>query len=451
MRGGTEGAEATSSSLKNLSEFKSNLKGTDSTIDGFKVFAHDAEKQGRFDKYRELLKGGEKNRLSSLQPLSMTEWERDHEAEEFAQAVHLCTPVSSTNESNEAASSALQSSMDPMVNAARAKMFGKLTRAIESWQPSSIVCKRFNIPEPKTGCAKPTDKTKKYSVFESLDFCGDTKFQKATDTAETYKEPHIPYNPPELENPEEVTNAIPIFDTSDIDTRSSKSVEKIRNFEASYGKVFGKNSEEAVEEECVDKPEKQDLFKAIFLSSSEDETDEEDDDNNDTVKSLLIGKAISVTNVQRNDSPPRGIFAELDLDELGRPGVSGKINKDPVSNNETRKLECLTGVEAAIPQVADSEIAMVEMKISPQTYGPALPVKSEDHDSSNPEIVSNSQRPVFRSVVITKLDAGDKSVEWIEKKKSKKERKKKHKHKEKEKEKEKKHKHKSSKSKKKKR
>ncbi|XP_015110059.1 G patch domain-containing protein 1 [Diachasma alloeum] len=425
VRGGVEGAED-SGSLKNLSEFKSNQAGS-------KPFAMDEEKQRRFEKYQDFAKNDEKNKLSSIQPLSMTEWEREREREEFEQALRLSRRPA-TSSSNEVVPK------DPMVAAAKVKMFGKLTRATESWQPSSIVCKRFNIPEPKTGCAKPEGKTKKYSVFESLDFCGgDTKFQKATDTAGTYKEPHIPYNPPEGNKVERALGGVQILDTSDIDTRGSKSMEKIRDFEASYGKVFGKGEVAKGEGSDGGKDEKKDLFKAIFLSSSEDEaTDEDDDVNNDTVKSVLIGKSIGEANSQRNDSPPRGIFAKLDLDELVKPGGSKKVMS--TSDTETRKFEGSVGGDEGGSGDVVNEVAQGEMKISPQTYGPALPAKSmRADDSGNSEIV---QRPVFRSVVVTKLDGGGKSIKWIEKR-VKRERKKKHKRKEKEKR----HKHKSKKSK----
>jgi len=121
--------------------------------------------------------------------------------------------------------------------------------------------------------------------------------------------------------------------------------EKFRIFEASYEKVFGKgiqnipsptskDVEQDIENNLEDKTvqeikekekttfepvstlkdqseEKKDLFKAIFLSSSED-SDSETEDNVDSeaVKSILIGKDPKEINVQRNTSPPRGIFAK---------------------------------------------------------------------------------------------------------------------------------------------
>lgn len=37
------------------------------------------------------------------------------------------------------------------VQAARADMFGILTRQVEEWHPHRILCKRFNVPDPYPG------------------------------------------------------------------------------------------------------------------------------------------------------------------------------------------------------------------------------------------------------------------------------------------------------------
>lgn len=37
------------------------------------------------------------------------------------------------------------------VQAAKADMFGVLTRQVEEWHPHRIVCKRFNVPDPYPG------------------------------------------------------------------------------------------------------------------------------------------------------------------------------------------------------------------------------------------------------------------------------------------------------------
>lgn len=37
---------------------------------------------------------------------------------------------------------------EEMRNAAKMRMFGKLTRTCSSWQPNALLCKRFNVPQP---------------------------------------------------------------------------------------------------------------------------------------------------------------------------------------------------------------------------------------------------------------------------------------------------------------
>jgi G patch domain-containing protein 1 len=152
---------------------------------------------------------------------------------------------------------------------------------------------------------------------------------------------------------------------------------------------------------------KMDLFKAIFENSDDEDSEEEETD-----------KPPKATPVEplRNTSPPRGIFANLDLDAL--------------SNNRKPK-------ESPAPKEAEAEPE------DPLAYGPKLPqVKFTNVSLPQPKIltvtVDNSSSSSSSS------DDG----EWVEKssKSSKKHSKKSHK-KSKKKEKHKKHKKKKKKSK----
>jgi len=49
---------------------------------------------------------------------------------------------------------------DSAENAARAGMFGKLTRSRAEWRPDKIICKRFNVPDPFFGRATAQTQTK---------------------------------------------------------------------------------------------------------------------------------------------------------------------------------------------------------------------------------------------------------------------------------------------------
>nr|CAD7426402.1 unnamed protein product [Timema monikensis] len=129
----------------------------------FKPFLAQPDKQRRYEHFLVLGEPGQKDGLSCLQPVNMTEWERERERGEFEQAARLYKPLSAAM-SERFVSATHPDSTDPLVEvekttsiedadlraAARLKMFGRLTRIKTEWQPCSLLCKRFNIPEPST-------------------------------------------------------------------------------------------------------------------------------------------------------------------------------------------------------------------------------------------------------------------------------------------------------------
>lgn len=472
-------------SLKKLEEFKESLSAQSSMKESTesdclgksetrKLFLSDPDKQKRFEQYLIFSKNGEKDKFESIQPLSMTDWEREQEREEFEQATKL------EQSSNYMADKFVHSAdhtmdrTDPekdIKEAVRLKMFGKLTRRRSEWKPPSIVCKRFNIPEPKVGCAPiATDrKSAKFSIFDSLDWCSSSKFTKATDTVKTQAE-EIP-SQPTRKTEESINETISITNSNNIPSNiyqpSEPISEKFRIFEASYEKVFGKdikstpsatlkdvkqNVRDNLEDKTVQEikerneiasesvsalkdqsEEKKDLFKAIFLSSSED-SDSETEDNVDSeaVKSILIGKDPKEVNVQRNTSPPRGIFAKLDLDSLITQPK--RVNDESTTSkiSET-SLSVTDGSRSNLPDHNDVTDD-TEIIVLPDMYGPVLPQRllKQDNTATATEADNTNQllKPVFRSVVVSKTTENSKLCgKWVERDKVKKS-KKKHKHKE---------------------
>lgn len=373
-----------------------------------KMFIYDPDKQKRFEAYLELKKKGEESNLSSLQPLSMSEVDREVEKTEFEQAVKL--QGKKEEKPKEEIPIENLGPEDAMRRAAKMKMFGKLTRKTEVWQPASIVCKRFNIPEPSVGCAKPESKKKGYSVFEKMDWSALSKFESSKSSKEENEISIVQETAPsgvENEKPEEMS-------------------EKEKTFQESYQKVFQPEVSQPEEKKDQEEPsnlaEKRDLFKSIFLSSSEDSESEPEAElkmDEEAVKSVLLGKPIEV-NVQRNDSPPRGIFAKIDeLDELRK-------TKKP----ESERLE----KESSAKEVVDLEESGGVEEVA-GSYGPVLPAKAQGSLGQ-----SSVQKHIFRSVVVPRVTESEDEGRWVEKTKEKKAKKekKKHKHKEKEKEKKKK-------------
>ncbi|KAG8041289.1 hypothetical protein G9C98_002277, partial [Cotesia typhae] len=361
---------------------------------------------------------------------------------------------------------------DQMIKAAKMNMFGKLTRTIEVWQPASVVCKQLNIPElfGKSMKAEP-QKRKRYSVFESLNiYNSEDKYQKATDTAGTFKEPVIMDKSFEKKNPSSEVNLLE--DNLDLESKVDKSQEdnsfknddKKDNFNlnstnlatTSVNSLKSSNRHESdkadesqasslVAEQLAKVEANKDLFKAIFLSSSDEseaEDDPEDVDNN-TVMSLLIGKPATELNAQRNTSPPRGIFAKLDLDDLmkskkilsknipeSEAGGESKLNESTLITFKDEEIQVIGKESLSFNTVTESEDLL-------NSYGPVLPqhpTKVKDTSDSG-EI----QKPVYNKKIVSKLDNVELSLKWVEKTKSKKAKKDKKKSKHKGKEKKRKH------------
>lgn len=493
VKGGIVGSlKDSDGSLKKLEEFKdssisdenqtstdNNKLDEDSSVkkSNVKPFLSDPDKQRRFEQYLIFAKNGEKGKLETIQPLSMTEWDRDHERIEFEQAARLFdqptndyVAIKFTHGSDSTCSDvpAKSTQENEMQQAVKMKMFGKLTRECVEWKPASIVCKRFNIPEPKTGCAQPEmqKRSTKFSIFDSMDWSNSTKFLRATDAVS--KETSVAIVPRKEES---------ITDNANLDAKANnvnnhqglESIsEKMRNFEVSYEKVFGKEVQETSSDifedkqtlesksdsnavsEVVDKreeseesiggtmktvsksksEEKKDLFKAIFLSSSEESDSEpEESVDSEAVKSVLIGKVPGEVNVNRNTSPPRGIFAKVDLDSL----VTNTRNNTQVNEKATEKAEVKPEVEIE-PKQSDNNSNSPEIQLLPDMYGPVLPSRLLKSENVTVEPSSSQTfKPVFKSVVVPKPKVDSKITGvWVERgkvKKSKKE-KKKHKHKE---------------------
>lgn len=482
VKGDVVGRAQDAGSLKTLEDFKESASASNTEHDSLsksersaKLFSSDLDKQRRFEQYLLFLKNNEMNKFETIQPLSMTEWEREQERTEFEQAAKLEQSNNYMADKFIHSTDHTMDKTDPekdVKEAVRLKMFGKLTRERSEWKPTSIVCKRFNIPEPKVGCASiATDrKTARFSVFDSLDWCSSSKFTKATEQQKTQVEEVPGLSKKTEENAKEVISDTDILSN---DYQSSEPVsEKFRIFEASYEKVFGKgiqniftttseNVKQDVSDNLKDKTiqevenkqeidtdsattvkdqsnEKKDLFKAIFLSSSEDSEDSESEENvdNETVKSILIGKDPKEINTQRNTSPPRGIFAKLDLDNLVTQPihVNDETTTSKIPESSLSKTDEMRNNLAAGNNVKNDDAEVIA--ISSDMYGPILPqrlLKQESSATTEADNANQSLRPVFRSVVVSKTAEnsipGGKWVERDKVKKVKKE-KKKHKHKE---------------------
>ncbi|KAF3423085.1 hypothetical protein E2986_08230 [Frieseomelitta varia] len=491
VKGGTVGSSKDSDgNLKKLEEFKDSSTTSDKQNklrqdNVVKPYFSDSGKQRRFEQYLVFVKEGEKNKLESIQPLSMTEWDREHERIEFEQAIKLFEQPTNEYVANKFTSAsdpsrsdvfAQSSQEDEIKQAVKMKMFGKLTREHVEWKPASIVCKRFNIPEPKVGCAQPEmqKRSAKFSIFDSLDFNNSVKFLRASkEINDVSTSSNVSENTDKnmLDNTEkhiiDNTDSNVKETSDDIFSHNHETIElvseKMRNFEVSYEKVFGKevsetslktDSNRTTDTETMNQQEsqknisstmktstskskseeKKDLFKSIFLSSSE-ESDSESNESLDSeaVKSVLIGKVPSEVNVNRNTSPPRGIFAKVDLDSLVN-NTKSNVQLDETTSKEKDVVNTVNSELETESQQDNSNSNLSETQLLSNMYGPVLPSRLLKTESKTAEPSSSQMlKPVFKSVVVPKpkVDSEMCGV-WVERekvKKSKKE-KKKHKHKE---------------------
>lgn len=152
--------------------------------------------------------------------------------------------------------------------------------------------------------------------------------------------------------------------------------------------------------ETIEKFDKMDLYKSIFLSDSENEeeipkTGDKKDKIIDFDDLLNVPK-----NVERNTSPPRGIFANIDFDELnswkrnandkqpeamstdGKPADVANKDHNVQKQNEEKEHQSKNEIQNDVSVQPDAEV-----------YGPKIP----ENLQKRLEIPLDNFKPVFRS------------------------------------------------------
>lgn len=202
------------------------------------------------------------------------------------------------------------------------------------------------------------------------------------------------------------------------------------NKRITVAELFMKESEKAMENnkpavavtETIEKFDRMDLYKSIFLSDSEDEDETPSTKLNDNSAEDFIDKP---KNVERNLSPPRGIFANIDFDELNSWRRNAKTDKEEKADNKNNSKE-----ETAKETQNNKEDTA-------DVYGPKIPENLMKRLESNEEKrADDTFRPIFRKktekeVEIHEINSSSSEDSWVEAKevKSKKVKKKKKKHK----------------------
>ncbi|XP_054714657.1 G patch domain-containing protein 1-like [Uloborus diversus] len=347
----------------------------------FRPFPNDSDKQQRYESFLKLQSIGETEKL--IQPPNMTEWEKQQELEEFTRAAVLFKPLSNALSSRFESRSHLSVEHEVMSALEKKKeekkekiplkkiLVGSCNRRIVDWFPASLICKRFNVPNP----------------YPNSSSTGVPSTQKGLSLFD-----HISFNE---RSPEETNNTTISSLERDSSSCSAENISKIHDISPkdnfSFDTENRKNLEDVTSE---NKRPPMDLFKDIFEnSSSEDEDSSNKKDNSENQVNLETESESKINSDITCDSPhnvpsqekkiltPKvgfGVFANLDLDVLNQRTVT-KVNVQ--RNDLETEIEVQT-TATSLPKEPESLSSSIDL------YGPALP----PNYSSSPCPVSFSDK-----------------------------------------------------------
>ncbi|GBP08841.1 G patch domain-containing protein 1 [Eumeta japonica] len=411
----------------------------------FKPFVSDPMKQARYEKFLEnkdkailLEKDDKTDRLS--------EWERNREFVEFEQAEKLYKPLTGVmgerfthgSQPDEGALNPLcavakscgnrNGATQEQMDAAAKGLYGALTRTRSEWRPESLVCKRFNIPDPfeTRPEQKKEEKSKiKYSIFDYLESSvhdkesftkEQTKFSGSKSLLrDALPEPKVTaYENNITHKDKEKETCIENLDTdkklnniiTNVNKRMTVAELFLREAERDQAKVLENTEQSTSVTDTIQKFDKMELYNAIFLSDSEEE--EEKNENEKSKEASYSDFVETPKNVERNPSPPRGIFANIDFDELNSWNKTVPDKMKDENKNETKLKN--DNVETKNDNTKD---AVEEENV----YGPKIPEKLKvSIETSN--ILDIDFKPSFRTRTERDIETHSSSDSWVEAKES---------------------------------
>ncbi|XP_050509333.1 G patch domain-containing protein 1 homolog [Diabrotica virgifera virgifera] len=315
--------------------------------------------------------------------------------------------------------------------AAKMDMFGPLTRITSDWRPHAVLYKRFNVAEPLIDLPEQKQRKRtKNLIFEN---------QKHTDNQELHFLPGCSTNVDEREN--EADNSKTEDQEEAVKTEIPSPVEEKES-------PIEETQDVKIEQDMTEKigiEDKVDLFKAVFLSSSESE--EEEEEKEDEKKAEAYKETILSDLVPKIKPLKQGILSNINFQPINQIKEENQDKTEdssapktilfvPRKDRSTSKKETqLFGHSLSAQTATEDGSNMIEIPTPARinnsdsfSYGPQLP-KPKDGESI---------KTSFKTAVV---DVETDDDEWIEKdesdkksrhkKKSKK--KKKHKHSKKEK------------------
>lgn len=415
-------------------EAKKLTKSLDKNPGVFKPFASNELKQERYEKFIEAnLHKEEETRtfLKTIQPLHLSEWDREMELKEFVQARNIYKPLNGIM-SERFVSKTIDDTAKPLTKIADEKIKVDVKRTKVLWKPCSLICKRFNIPEPHGGMLEEpkVSKKKKFSVFDYI--------ENSVNTKQDFVTPVI--IPKHIEKPKQIQTQIVnevktavkkkdtqtehhSFEVPSLETNNNSWIEKKKT----------KTELELRVEESKDKhpSEKKDLFKCIFDSSSEEEEEDDKDEvsrqeaantsASQVIPNYIVDSLVKPSvpvNILRNNSPPRGIFAAL----LSKPEKLDENSR--VTEIETETKEDSNKITFKPRNKRINEQTDIENE---NTYGPKIPdiLLNKKTESNNETDIDKRLMELLSSHTLKKTKQIE---EWVEKKSSSSKKSKKDKH-----------------------
>ncbi|XP_013075624.2 G patch domain-containing protein 1-like isoform X2 [Biomphalaria glabrata] len=370
----------------------------------FQPFRKDPAKQERYDKYLALVKQGVKDPYATIASSHMTGWEKSREKEEFAKAAKIFRPMSAMmsarfvrgamidDEQMQGPSNSSRNEVNDQTKAAEMGMFGQLTHEVFEWHPHSLLCKRFNVPNPYPGSdviGVPSIKRDKFSVFNFLNF---NDYQPPDAIEEKVPEPE---SVEKTLKPNRKTTMASVFKVLDDPNFNAPTPTPVTGDSKGLTDINMSEPENSIEDE-ESKPPDMDLFRAIFKNSDSEDSSDDDKDESKKDSSGEDERRESKTLTEQNDSDleidTKDIQAQAvqsveklketytnSAPESGSKSLSWKRKKsrfsDLTETNENDKIDQI------IADVAEKEDALSRLTApreilhqeSDDEYGPKLP------------------------------------------------------------------------------
>ncbi|PNS19956.1 G patch domain-containing protein 1 isoform C [Sphaceloma murrayae] len=214
---------------------------------GWMPYGEDEGKRSRYRAYLEIMVGERQGLPLRKEGVGTEEW--SGEMGEFKQAAEVFKPVSGamasrfmTARSVEGAKSGIdtvsreetsQKEKDPAEEAARLGMFGPLTRSVERFYPTRLVCKRFGVRAPEH-VLHEAEVGEKAREREKLDVLGKTRMEEMMKEAATST----------VNNPEGAGVTVPVREQpAAVDAEKNDALEAQRAGEELFKSIFGDDSD----------------------------------------------------------------------------------------------------------------------------------------------------------------------------------------------------------------